>query len=278
MLEYIIGSSLHSLMYIIGAASMLIISLCVRKKLRLNIWNTLLFTVVAFLSDGLGAFLMGKVYTAVVAALGGDRVANYSIYGAVFLTPVLIMLSARVINQPWREIMDMVALSEMSARAFGKLGCIFFGCCWGIECDFGAYNYLFKMNMFPSPVFEFGTMVLIIIAGFLFLYKGKRYVPGSLYPIMSLLYGSTRFFWEIFRYYESEAERHLFLGMSLWQVCSVITVALAIVWLVGIKKDWLGKATAKVNAYVEAKRFEKEEAERKARAEKRKNKKKKRRK
>ncbi len=270
-----IGKSLHSLMYIFGAAAMIIVSLCVRKRLELKIWNSLLFTVVAFLSDGLGAFLMGKAYTAVVASLGGDGVSNYSIYGAVFLTPVLIMLSARVINQPWRQIIDMVALSEMFARAFGKLGCVFFGCCWGFECDYGVYNYLQKKTMFPSPIFEVGTMLIIIVIGFLFLYKSKRYVPGCLYPIMSLLYGVTRFFWEFTRYYTSEAERYLILGMSLWQVCSIITVVLSALWLVGIKKDWLGKAMAKVNAYAQAKRLEKEEAERKARAEKRKNKKRK---
>ncbi len=270
IVEYVVGKSLHSLMYIIGTVAMLVVSLCVRKKLKLRIWNTLLFTLVAFLSDGLGAFLMGKVYTAVVAALGGDGASNYSIYGAVFLTPVLIILSARVIKQPWRQIIDMVALSEMFARAFGKLGCFFFGCCWGFECDYGVYNYLQKMNMFPSPIFEFATMLIIIVIGFLFLYKSKRYVPGCLYPIMSLLYGGTRFFWEFTRYYTLEAEKHMILGMSLWQVCSVITVVLSIVWLVGIKKDWLNKA----KAYVEAKQLEKAEAERKARAEKRKNKKK----
>lgn len=265
-----IGKSLHSLMYIIGTAAMVIVSLCVRKRLGLKIWNSLLFTVVAFLSDGLGAFLMGKVYTAVVASLGGDGVSNYAIYGAVFLTPVLVMLSARVINQPWRQILDMVALGEMFARAFGKTGCIFFGCCWGFECDYGMYNYLQQKNMFPSPIFEAATMLIIIFVGFMILYKSKSYTPGCLYPIMSLLYAGTRFFWEFTRYYTSEAEKHLIMGMSLWQVCSIITVALSVLWLVGIKQDWLGKA----KAYVEVKQAEKAEAERKARAEKRRNKKK----
>ncbi len=272
LVEYVIGKSLHSLMYILGAAAMIIVSLCVRKKLKLSIWNSLLFTVVAFLSDGLGAFLMGKVYTAVVALLGGDGVSNYSIYGAVFLTPVLVMLSARVINQPWRRILDMVALSEMFARTFGKLGCVFFGCCWGFECDYGLYNYLQQTKMFPSPIFEAATMLIIILAGFLVLYKSKKYVPGCLYPLMSLIYGFTRFFWEFTRYYTLEAEKHLIFGMSLWQVCSIITVVLSILWLVGIKKDWLGKA----KTYVQLRQEEKAEAERKARAEKRKNKKKKR--
>ncbi|MBQ7295320.1 MAG: prolipoprotein diacylglyceryl transferase [Clostridia bacterium] len=267
----LIGAILLKYSYYVGMAAMLLVSLCIFKKFKLNIFQCLLFTVVAFLSDGLGAFLMGKVYTAVIASLGSEETVNYAIYGAVFLTPVLVIASAAVIKQPWPQIIDMVALSEMFARAFGKLGCLFGGCCWGFEWEQGMYNYVHETNMFPSPLYEFITMLVIIVIGFCFAFR-KKYVPGSLYPLTALLYGGTRFFWEFTRYYTYEAERHIVFGMSLWQFCSLITVALSIVWLVGIKKDWLGKA----KVYIEVKQFEKAEAERKARAEKRKNKKKKR--
>lgn len=109
LVKYMIGKSLHSLMYIIGTAAMVIVSLCVRKRLGLKIWNSLLFTVVAFLSDCLGAFLMGKVYTAVVASLGGDGVSNYAIYGALIFTPVFMITAAIAMKQPWRKVIDMLA-------------------------------------------------------------------------------------------------------------------------------------------------------------------------
>lgn len=267
----LIGAILLKYSYYVGMAAMLVVSLCIFKKFKLNLFQTLLFTLVAFLSDGLGAFLMGKIYTAVIASLGRNDVSTYSIYGAVFLTPVLVIASAAVIKQPWRQIIDMIALSEMFARAFGKLGCHFGGCCAGIMWEHGIYNHIHETNMFPSALCEFITMLVIIVIGFCFAFKSKRYVPGSLYPLTALLYGGTRFFLEFFRYYESYAERHYILGMSLWQFCSLIAVALSIVWLIGIKNDWLGKA----KAYVAIKQEEKAEAERKAKAEKRKNKKKK---
>ena len=266
---WLVGEIFLKFSYYVGMAAMLIISLCTFKKFKLNIFQCLLFTVVAFLSDGLGAFLMGKVYTAVAASFGSTQEATYSIYGAVFLTPILVMASAAIIKQPWRNIIDMVALSEMAARAFGKLGCHFGGCCRGFEWEHGIMNYVENIKAFPTQFCEFITMVVIIIIGFLFVFANKKYKPGTLYPLMALLYGGTRFFWEFTRYYTYEGERYFFLGMSLWQVCSVITVLLAVLWLVGIKKDWLGKAMA----YVEKKQVEKAEAERKARAEKRKQKK-----
>lgn len=257
-------------MYYIGALTMLIISLCVYKKLKLKLFHVFLFTLAAYLSDGLGAFLMGKIYTALVASVGGEGEANYSMYGAVFLMPVIVAFSAAIIRQPWRRILDMVSLSEMSARMLGKLGCLWSGCCWGFKWEYGLYNRAFKTKMFPSPIPEVTVMLIILIFGFWFLYKSKKYKPGSLYPVMTLLYASTRFILEFTRYYEPEHHELFVLGMTPWQVCSLIAVALSVLWLMAIKQDWLGKA----KAYVEVKQAEKAEAERKARAEKRRNKKK----
>lgn len=256
--------------YYLGMAGMLAVSLIIYRRLKLKIWQALLFTVVAFLSDGLGAFLMGKVYTAFVATLGSTQVANYSIYGAVFLTPVLIIVSAAIIKQPWRNIIDMVALSEMTARAFGKLSCHFGFCCAGFKWEHGVYNSVFNANMFPVQLCEFFTMVVIMIIGFVILYGYKNYKPGVLYPIMALMYAGTRFFWEFARFYTYEQEKHFFLGMSMWQVCSLIVVALSVIWLFGIKNNWLDKG----KAYVEGRQFEKAEAERRATAAKQGNRKK----
>ncbi len=217
--------------------------------------------------------LQSPEFTALVAAVGAEGESGYSIYGAVFLMPVIVILSAKIIKQPWRRILDMVSLSEMFARMLGKLGCLWSGCCWGFQWEYGLYNRTHKMKMFPSPIPEVIVMLIIIIVAFCFLYKSKKYKPGSLYPLMTLLYASTRFILEFTRYYKPDQYELFVLGMTPWQVCSLIAVALSVLWLMAIKKDWLNKAKAKVTAYAEAKRFEKEEAERKARAEKRKQKK-----
>ncbi len=266
----LLGILLVQYVYYIGIVGMLAVSLIIFRKLKLKLWHALLFTVVTFLCDGLGAFLMGKVYTAFVASLGSTEEAMYSIYGAVFLTPVLILISAAIIKQPWRNIIDMVALSEMTARAFGKLSCHVGYCCAGFKWEHGVYNARFDTNMFPTQLCEFFTMVLIIVIGFLILYKYKDYKPGTLYPVMALMYAGTRFFWEFTRYYNYEQEKHFFLGMSLWQVCSVIAVALAIVWLIGIRNNWLEKG----KAYVLVKQYQKIEAQKSANAKKKRKKKK----
>lgn len=260
----LLGAMLVKYAFYLGMAGMLVVSLVIYRKLELRLWQALLFTVVAFLSDGLGAFLMGKVYTAFVASLGSTETATYSIYGAVFLTPVLVIASAAIIKQPWRNIIDMVAISEMVARAFGKLGCHVGYCCAGFEWEHGVYNARFDTNMFPTQLCEFFTMVIIIIVGFVILFRSKKYKPGTLYPLTALMYAGTRFFWEFTRYYNYEQEKNFFLGMTLWQVCSVIAAALAIVWLIGIKNNWLEKA----QSYVLSAQYQKLEAQKAANAKK----------
>lgn len=244
---------------------MFIVSSRIYKKLGLKRYHVFLFTLAAFLSDGLGAFLMGKIYTALVAAVGGEGESNFSIYGAVFLMPVIVALSAKIIKQPWRRILDMVAPGEMIARMLAKLGCLWSGCCWGFMWEYGIYNRSYKTKMFPSPLVEAIVMLIIILVAFRYIYKSKKYKPGAVYPLMTLLYASTRFILEFTRYYRPDQYELFILGMTPWQVCSIIAVAMSILWLLAIKNNRLGKA----KAYIEQKKAEKVEKERKARAEER---------
>lgn len=253
-------------MYLVGTILMFTVCLCIHKKFDLTKSQALFFAFIAFLCDGCGAWIMGKIFTQICLLAGIDSGSKFAIYGAVILTPILLIISARILFHPWRKVIDMIALCELFARAFGKLGCLFEGCCWGIECSFGFYNKRFEAEMFPSPLFEFIVLLIIILIGFRYTFKSKRYIPGAVYPITTILYASTRFIFEFFRYYRIEAERHIILGMTFWQFISILAIILSVVWLLGLKNDWAGK----IKAYAEAYRLEKSEAERKERAEKRK--------
>lgn len=258
-------------MYLVGAILMFAVSLATYKKYALKLWQALVFTVIALVGGLAGTVVMGKIFTAMLRANGIPNTSNMAIYGAVMFTPIILIVAALITRQPWKRIVDMVAPSGVIFTACAKMGCFFLGCCAGIECSFGVYSSRHGTKVFPSPVFEFITMLIIIAVAFWYAFKSDKFVSGTVYPVVGILYGSTRFFWEFLRYYDNEIERHIIMGMTLWQFCSVITVAVCTVWLLWLKQDW----PAKAKAYIEARRFEKEEAERKARAEKRKNKKRK---
>ncbi len=246
-------------MYLVGTILMFTVSLATYKKYELKIWQAIVFTLVALCGGLAGTVVMGNVYTAVLRANGLSGESNMAIYGAVMFTPIILLAVCLISRQPWKKIIDMIAPSGIIFTACAKLGCMFIGCCNGIECSFGVYSYRLETKVFPSPVFEFITMLIIIVLGFRYAFKSKKYVPGSVYPVMGILYGGTRFFWEFLRYYKHEIERHIIMGMTLWQFCSVLTVTISVIWLVLLNKD-------KIEALIEQKKAEKAEEERKARA------------
>ena len=259
-------------MYLVGAILMFTVSFATYKKYALKLWQATVFTVIALVGGLAGTVVMGKIFTAVLRANGLWGNSNMAIYGAVMFTPVILIIAALISRQPWKRIVDMVAPSGVIFTACAKLGCMFIGCCAGIECSFGVYSSRHGTKVFPSPVFEFITMLIIIAVAFWYAFKSDKFVSGTVYPVVGILYGSTRFFWEFLRHYDNEIERHIIMNMTLWQFCSIIVVAVCTVWLLCLRQDWPAKAAG----YIEARKLAKAEAERKAKAEKRKNKKKKR--
>lgn len=255
-------------MFLVGTILMFTVSLCTYKKYGLKKSQALIFTLIAMLGGLIGTVIMGKIYTAVRATVEATGGSNMAIYGAVVFTPVLLIVAALISSQPWRKIVDMIAPSGMIFTACAKLGCMFLGCCTGIECSFGIYNFRQDAVTFPSPIFEFITLLVIIFISLGYAFKSKKYIPGTVYPVAAVLYASTRFLWEFLRNYSSEAERHIILGLTFWQFLSILTIIFSVIWFIGLKNDWSGK----IKETAEIKRLEHEEAEKKARAEKKKSK------
>ncbi len=255
-------------MYLVGTILMFTVSFLTYKKYELKLWQAIVFTIVALAGGLTGTVVMGDIYGKVLAANGIAGSSGMAIYGAVMFTPIILLITCLIFRQPWKKIIDMIAPSGIIFTACAKLGCLFAGCCSGIECSFGIYSNVHKAKMFPSPIFEFITMLIIIVIGFRYAFKSKKFVSGTVYPVMGILYGSTRFFWEFLRFYTRDIERHIVMGMTLWQFCSVITVTISVIWLIYLNKD-------KIRAFIEQKKAEKAEEERKARALEKRNKKRK---
>ncbi len=226
-------------MYVVGIVLMFVISLVTYKKHELRFGQALGFTFLAFAGGMAGTKLMGMIQTAVLQAAGFSDSSGMSIYGAVVFVPMIVIPVCLLFKQPWKPIMDLLAPSGITLVGCAKLGCLFLGCCPGIECSFGIYYQNYKRTMFPSPIFEFITILLIVIIGFLYVYKYKKRIVGTLYPLLCMLYGSTRFLWEFMRYYDPAEAKHIILGMSLWQFVSILVTLAGAVWFTALQSEWL---------------------------------------
>ena len=226
-------------MYVVGIVLMFVISFVTYKKHELKFRQALLFTLLAFAGGMAGTKLMGMIQTAVLHAAGFSDSSGMSIYGAVIFVPIIVIPLCLLFKQPWKPIMDLLAPSGITLVGCAKLGCLFLGCCPGIECSFGIYYQNYKRTMFPSPIFEFITILLIVIIGFWYIYKNKNRTVGTVYPLLCMLYGSTRFLWEFLRYYDPAEAKHIILGMSLWQFVSILVTLAGAVWFTALQPEWL---------------------------------------
>ncbi len=129
------------------------------------------------------------------------------------------------------------------AQAFGRIGCFFAGCCYGLETDSHLSLVFPKGSLAPSGVHliptqlisSFGDFVLFIILYKLYTNKDTQKETSAWYVI---LYSVGRFLVEFLR---GDIERGSIGILSTSQFLSVITFAIGIIYLVKIKKTKVGE-------------------------------------
>lgn len=164
-------------------------------------------------------------------AATGFRVFGGQNFVRVFVwVPLFTVLVAKLLKVDWRSLCDMVAPCLTLAFGIGHIACIFAGCCYGFESPHGVYNAVYHKYLFPVQLWEAGT-ALAITAFLLYIMKRRNYkTNGWLYPIMLVLFGSTRFFWEFFR--NNEKIIGQVSELALWALASFVVGA---VWLIVLK-------------------------------------------
>ena len=233
------SGTVYKLMYVVGFALMMFYSVRYSGRQRVNKHTAVWFTLLTYVFGVSGALLMGRIYTAVAATVSADTASTVAIFGAVILCPVALLLVFLLQNlftgkkNDFRRQMDLLTPGIFMILTCAKFGCSLEGCCYGVAWEHGIYNPKAEMKVFPVQIFEFVTMigVLLLVRA---LEKRKWFVPGMKYPLTAIIYCAVRFLWEFARYYPSDRLRHLFLGMSFWQLCCVavaLVSALVMVYL-----------------------------------------------
>lgn len=113
------------------------------------------------------------------------------------------------------------------AHAFGRMGCLFAGCCYGVSYDgLGAIVYTESLfaplhtPLFPVQAVEAGIEILIAVVLFVYVWRAEKCRIHSV-ELYLILYAPVRFALEFFR---NDAERGGFLGMSTSQWISILVI------------------------------------------------------
>lgn len=162
----------------------------------------------------------------------GDFIAifSYIFGGSVFYGGLLGGIAAGLIYGKIKRL-DLLEYSDILAPAvplfhcFGRIGCFFGGCCYGIECHGCGITIhgntvnpsVNDVERFPVQLLEAALNLGLFFLLYYLLNKGK--LKGGLFALYLGLYSVIRFLDEFLR---GDAYRGFFLGLSTSQVISII--------------------------------------------------------
>lgn len=198
-----------------GTLAMLILMLLRRKRYpKIPIWKYPVISLLLTIAGVAGTMLMFYIET--------GRFGGTSFFGAILFVPIL-MLPVCLLRIPYRTLMDLCAPAECMMLTIMKVDCLMSDCCIG--------KYLPNLEVqFPSQIIEMITVFFIMLLLVEFDKKNKS--TGSLYGAYLILYGSTRFVLNWFRY----GIKPFLLGLPAGNFWSLVAIALGIVWLWVINK------------------------------------------
>ena len=237
------GISLYEIFIVIGviAAIVLFRILADRRRLPAKLQNLILIgAVVSFIVGYFFAVLFQAIYD--IAERGAfiiDKNTGATFYGG-FIGGAACMLLIYFVggylrfkkqnNEHLRwfpSFVNIAAACVPLAHGFGRIGCLFGGCChgaatdawFGIPMDIGALDGVY-VKVIPTQLFE--AVFLFILAAFLIWrnWKGK----GFCLPIYLIAYGVWRF---LIEYLRADDRGQTFLSfLSPSQLTAVILVVI----------------------------------------------------
>ena len=129
---------------------------------------------------------------------------------------------------------DMYAVCIPLFHVFGRIGCFFAGCCYGIESKVGFTVHgntvnpsINGVNRFPVQLVEAFCNLLIFILLFVLQRKGK--LKNRLLIVYLFVYPAVRFILEFFR---GDEIRGFLFGLSTSQIISILLFVFALVYTV----------------------------------------------
>ena len=151
----------------------------------------------------------------------GFTLGGYSLFGAMFILPLVSPLMVRVLKLDRDQLLDWIAVALCYGICFQRLGCFMGGCCGGRAWYPGGRSFPFIP---PVQLYEDVWDWLIL---FFLLFMDVR-VPerGLMFPLYMLAYSAFRFPLEYLR-----DEPLSILGLTSGQFCSLLCIALALCML-----------------------------------------------
>jgi hypothetical protein len=232
-----LGKVFYDIFFALGFVSVMVGLLWFGKKLEFPLWKIAVTVCTVYPLVVLWMFVMFWMESG-FTRWGGNNIVRIFIYVPLIGLPV-----AKLLKLDQKKALSLLSFAPLMVHGVSHFGCIFFGCCNGYPCSFGVYNPFYQDIRFPIQPIEALTAVAIVI--FLFLRaRKKKYEPdGYEYPLMLVLFGSTRFIFEFFR-----DNIKMFWGISNLAIHALFMFVVGLIWIAVMKKKAHSMARAEETA------------------------------
>lgn len=151
-------------------------------------------------------------------------------FGGLILAMVAGSVYLKKNNLSIYKTFDLIVPFVALAQGMGRIGCLLNGCCFGKESlKFGLYFDVHKSILVPVQLYS--SLVLMLIFIILRFLQDKLHPEGQIFFLYLLLYSIARFFMEFWR----ADHGVIFLGLSLFQIISIIIFVLSAIKLLKCK-------------------------------------------
>lgn len=240
MLQYItlfgIYINMYKLFFYLALASVPIMLFALRNRFEYSGFQALRYSILTLLFGLFAAWLTAVLkrvmlgYASCGTYTDTEPLRNYGI--PIFL-PLLFGIYCLIAKDDFKKITDYIAPCVYSVMTFVKVGCVFWGCCYGEQSEHGIWNSMLGYRTFPVQLYDAITSLIIVIVCMGLVFKWKQRGNGYIYPIGGILFALAKGFWENFRVHESEYERNfLNTGWTLWQYWLLVLGIGCVVWII----------------------------------------------
>ena len=215
------SKAFYDIFFIWGFVSVLLGLLFYGKKLKFPLWKIAVTVCTVYPAVVLWMFVMFWMESG-FTAWGGNNIVRIFVYVPLIGLPV-----AKLLKMDMKKTLALLSFGPLLVHGISHFGCIFVGCCHGSPSSFGIYNPMFQDIRFPIQPIEALTAVAIVV--FLFVRsKKKQYEPdGYEYPLMLVLFGSTRFVFEFLRDNDK-----MFWGISNLAIHALFMFVVGLIWII----------------------------------------------
>lgn len=233
--NYIWGIPPYTFWACIGIVYSIIFFLFLLYRNNIKIERQLLICVMGIVGMMLGAKVFGCIKNIIIVlyyqqAITSEVIRNSGLiyYGGLIGFLLFSYIAIRVLYHEYNLIlMNLIMITIPLFHSFGRIGCLFAGCCFGKECNIGlTINYIYDsqriISRFPTQLIESACELLNF---FFLLYIHKKNPNRNLLKIYLTIYACVRFILEFTR---ADEIRGILNGLSFSQYISIAIIILII--------------------------------------------------